>query len=128
MKRGSVVRLGEEMTEARERPLHDLADAPYGLVARLGDHGDSLAAKDLADRDARPFGDRADSAPPRLAPGTFGADVPSGFRLSFGLPGALGHDGGGGKDKGKDAFGVLDGEFTGAAGEASGCRRRLTSR
>ena len=66
--------------------------------------------------------------PPRLAPGTFVADVPSGFRLSFGLPGALGHDGGGGKDKGKDAFGVLDGEFTGAAGEAAGCRRRLTSR
>jgi hypothetical protein len=40
--------------------------------------------------------------------------VPSGFRgLSFGLPGALGHDHGGSKDKRKDAFGVLDGEFTG---------------
>src|SRR5271166_5550271 len=66
------------------------------------------------------FGDRADSAA-RLAPGTFGADVPSGFRrLSFGLPGALGHDGGGMKDKRKDAFGVLNGEFTGGARRGSG--------
>ncbi len=67
-----------------------------------------------------PLGDRADSAA-RLAPGTFGADVPSGFRrLSFGLPGALGHDGGGSSDKRKDAFGVLDGEFTGGGRRGSG--------
>jgi len=79
-----------------------------------------LAAEDVVDRDARPFGDRADSAA-RLAPGTFDAAAPSGFRrLSFGLPDALGHDGGDSKDKRKDAFGVLDGQFTGGGRRGAG--------
>jgi len=55
VKHGRMAALGEELADARRRPIRALTDAPYGLVPSRGDHVYSLAAEDVFDRYVDPL-------------------------------------------------------------------------